>query len=422
MRRQTHVHMPADTACGHARLLPMVWPAFLLVLLAAGISLARAFELQGSATLMAGGTNEIAQLSNTGEQFYNGGWLSLGGRIEASGKLSEQVSLMGAYANFMRYGVTDTAIVSQWLEEPSTRGFRIGDIGMRSYTTIDGVEGLQYRHNLDRLYVRWRTKSFDLNIGRQSISFGVVRSIRPLDFITQNRLSGLAAEQRNGVDAIRIHVPTKGGIGEVDIGIVAGKGLRTNESAAYLRTVIPVNRFELSAVAGSFLGNVIVGAGGYTPLGDFGLRAEGTWVNANGFAGRGTGDYFRGTAGIDYAFPFSRDSYAFAEYHYNGAGADSTASVPKLLASPGYQSQSLLLLRRNYLVTGLGYQLSPAAVLQTNAIWGMDDSSLLATMSLQRNFADNWYLTGQIIVGFGDRQTEFNAYGRTLQIGLSRYF
>lgn len=379
---------------------------------------AGALEVQGSARVGAG-AGWAVETPSPAAPSVDSRWAFAGFRVDLRQALGDAVRLDVAYAGHLRRGDESTAFVAEALEESSTRGFRIADLGSREYTGLAG-RSLQYRQNLDRLALRMKFNDFDLDVGRQAITWGVARSIRPLEFITQNQLSSLGADERNGVDAVRVRMPTDNGLGEIDGGVVFGRDLRADRSAAYLRRLAVVEGWELTGVAGKFLGNGVAGVGAYTSLYDIGVRMEFVHVDARGFAGEGTRSYSRGTLGFDYAL--NRDSYAFVEFHHNGAGAPSASLVPRLQVSEGYQSQSLLLLRRHYAVAGLRYQPSPAVNMNVYAIGGLDDRSAIFSAALHYNFDEDWYLGAEATVGTGPRLTEFRRYGRTLRVSLIRYF
>lgn len=393
-----------------------------VALVSPGVPNAEATELDGFVKGWAGGAQDQmlpTVLETTSGQ--HSGWLAVGFRLDAIQTMTDSVKLNASYVGYLRSGDATFANLSQFLEEPSTAGFRVADLGARSYKPFSSDDQrAQYRQNLDRLFVESKFDDFDLTVGRQPISWGVARGIRPLEFITQNLLSGLDAQERNGVDAIRVRAPT-GSNGELDSGVVFGSHFDQKQSAAYLRDITTLGHWELTTLAGRFLGNEVLGLGSYTSIEKLGVRLEAAEVLADNFAGIGTGNYFRGTLGTD--FGLGRDSYVFVEYHYNGAGAADRAGIVRLLDSKGFQTQELLLQRQHYAVAGLAYQSSPIAKISGYVIYGMDERDALANLAYQYTLSDDWFLGVALIAGIGARdRTEFGAYGRALYFTVSRYF
>lgn len=256
-------------------------------------------------------------------------------------------------------------------------------------------------HNLDRAFLSFRAGGADIFIGRQAIAWGSARVVNPTDVIAPFTFEELDTEDRVGVDAIRVRVPT-GFMGEFDAGWVFGRNFNLNRSAVFLRGKFYSGKTDISFLLLDFQNNLLAGVDIARALGGAGFWVEGAYVLVKALAPSFEGtkkDYLRLTIGTDYSF--RGGTYAFIEYHYNGAGAIQPRDYLQAIAKPGVSEGAVYLMGRNYLAAGFSHQITPLLTLTTQALVNLGDPSCFIAPLLEYNVAENIYLSGGAFIGAG---------------------
>ena len=123
------------------------------------------------------------------------------------------------------------------------------------------------------------------------------------------------------------------------------------------------------------------------------------------------------------------NAYTYAEYHFNGSGANDTDEYLQNSIQTAYIEGSVYLLGRHYLATGLSHQVSPLVTLGTDILANLSDRSAYLTPRIEYNVQENLYLSGGAYIGIG-RQTrdirsvrsEFRWYPDIFYGSLRLYF
>lgn len=264
--------------------------------------------------------------------------------------------------------------------------------------------------NLDRLFVTWSPAAFDLYAGRQPLAFGSARSVNPTDVLAPYPFGTIDTEERRGVDALRLKVPS-GEMGELDAGWLPGENWSPGSGAGFLRGKGVFKDTDLTLLAASFRGNLLAGLDLERRLGGAMLRAEAAQVWAGTFRGRRSADdFFRLTAGAEYNFPLLGGTDAWLEYHFNGAGARRPAAYPALAGRTAYGEAGAYLAGRHYLAAGAGAQLSALVSAGVSVLANLRDRSFYALPSLDWNAAENLYIGAGALLPSG-RRARFNGWG-----------
>lgn len=270
----------------------------------------------------------------------------------------------------------------------------------------------QWLQNLDRLNVQFKFNAGDLTVGRQAVSFGVSRVINPTDIFLPFDVRTLNTEYRTGVDAVRFQHPV-GQLSEVDVGFIAGKNARADDSAAFLQVRTNVSGNDLQFAFIRFAGQTLVGGGIQTAIGDAGFWFEAANV---------TGDrhYLRVSTGVDYAF--TENLYGLVEYHFNGAGTGNPANYLAQLATTPYRDGGVFLLGRQYLIPSLRLQASPLWTVSTEALVNLGDGSVFVSLTSDYNLSENTYLGFGYYHFLGPGLSEYGSNPDTFYASLRYYF
>lgn len=300
--------------------------------------------------------------------------------------------------------------------------YRIVDLEDELYPS-DAVRGDSFviGQNLDRAFVAISAPSVDIYIGRQPVAMGSARAVNPTDVIAPFAYETLEREERAGVDALRARVPA-GSMGEVDMALVAGKDLKAEESAAFVRSRFHALDTDMTVTVMSFRENMLIGLDMARSIG-----GAGVWLEAaHTFPHNGRDeDYLRVSLGADYSFTDA--SYAYIEYHFNGAGSSEPENYLEGLGTTAYTEGAVYLLGRHYLAPALTYQLTPLAVFSARALVNLKDGSALAMPGIEYSLAEDLYLSAGAVLALGEKpstvpESEFGLYPDAYYAAVSLYF
>lgn len=256
-------------------------------------------------------------------------------------------------------------------------------------------------HNLDRAAVEFKTPPADIIIGRQAIAWGSGRVINPTDVIAPFAFQELDAEERVGVDAVRVRIPLNA-LAEVDAGYVFGRDFEFEQSAFFMRSKFYLAKTDVSLLLLGFRQHLLAGFDLARSLGGAGFWLESAYVFTDYFNDDSRGearDYFRGVTGLDYSF--SGKTYGFIEYHFNDAGAGRPGDYIENFSAPAYTDGAVYLMGRHYLAPGIVYQLSPLITLNAQMLFNLGDRSAFLTSQAEYNIAQNIYLAAGAYFRFG---------------------
>jgi hypothetical protein len=311
--------------------------------------------------------------------------------------------------------------------------YRVADLKTNLYRSgTDAIHNFGLGQNLDRASITFHAQPADITVGRQPIAWGSARAVNPTDVLAPFAFDALDTEDRIGIDAVRIRIPL-GTLSEIDTGYVFGRDLKFRNSAFYGRTRFNLHNADISLLLMGFRKNLLSGFDLASSIRGAGFWLETAYVFVNAFndeAG-GTNNYFRASTGWDYSF--SKKTYAFIEYHFNGAGTSVPQDYFKGFAKPAYTKGSVYLMGRHYIIPGIRYQVTPLITLSGQSLINVADPSVYLTPQVEYNIANNVYLGAGTFVGIGKKplassdegspllRSEFGSYS-SFYFGSIRYY
>lgn len=281
--------------------------------------------------------------------------------------------------------------------------YRFKDFRRRLYPEQDEPRSFVILHNLDRAFLTIRTAAADIFIGRQAIAWGSSRVINPTDIVAPFTFDELDAEDRVGVDAVRVRIPL-GFMGEMDSGYIFGKDFKFKNSAFYIRGKFYAAKTDFSFLFLGFAENLMVGWDIARSLGGAGFWFEGAYVFVDAFRKekeREADNYVRTTIGLDYSF--SGKTYGFLEYHFSSAGTNRWQDYLLNILKPGRLEGAVYLMGKHYLIPGVNYQVSPLIIFSGQALINLTDPSLFLAPHVEYNISPNIYLSVGAFIGIGKR-------------------
>ena len=314
-------------------------------------------------------------------------------------------TLSFAFAYDFTPRVQDPLLFSQSLIAVGTpsSSYRIADFDSPIYpSSEDPVGSVGIYHNLDRASVQFSTDFADFSVGRDAIAWGSARVVNPTDVVAPYTYDQLDTEDRIGVDAIRVRIPV-GVMGEIDAGYIAGTDFDFNKSAVFLRTQLNAAETDLSILLLEFQRGLLIGFDIARGIGGAGFWLEAAYVLTEPFddTPNASDSYLRTSVGLDYSF--GGETYAFVEYHFNGAGAKKSENYLTNLEQPAYTRGSVYLLGTHYLAPGFTRQVTPLIGLGGQLLFNLSDVSTWIAPQVSYNIAEDIHLAVGGLISLGKR-------------------
>ena len=342
-------------------------------------------------------------------------------------------SLSFAFAYDFTPRVQDPSLFSQspFAIGTASSRYRVADFDSLLYPGKDEpMSSVGIYHNLDRAAVQFSTDFADISIGRDAIAWGAARIINPTDVVVPFNYDQLDTEDRVGVDAVRIRIPV-GILGEVDTGYIFGTNFDFDKSAIFLRTQLNAAETDFSILLLEFQRDLLVGLDIARGIGGAGFWLETAYVFTDPFDdGRiASDDYLRTSFGLDYSF--SGETYAFIEYHFNGAGTDKPDNYLTNLDRSAYTRGGVYLLGVHYLAPGISHQLTPLISISGQMLFNLSDPSTWIAPQIAYNIAEDIHLSVGGFISLGKRpkdgdltqlQSEFGSYPNLFFSSFRVYF
>lgn len=333
-------------------------------------------------------------------------------RIKVTGNPLDKIHAEIAYEFlplFRSHGITQ--------EEAQTKNYRVIDLDRELLSSKDHST---FSQNLDRAFLTFSMPSADLHFGRQAIAFGSARVINPTDVLAPYSFDTLNQEERVGVDALRLVIPL-GDLSDLDVGFIGGESLAMKQNAAFLRGRFYAFQTDIVGTVALFKKNVLLGFDLQRSIGQAGSWLEAGYTIADSQTpGTAAHNYFSISTGLDYAC--NDDLYLFVEYHYNEAGASSSADPVANSFQVAYTEGGSYLLRKHYLIPGMSYTITPLLSWNSQLVTNLADPSSSFVNTWEYNIREDMYLNLGWFQNFGHKGSEFKLYPNQFFASLKAYF
>jgi len=306
------------------------------------------------------------------------------------------------------------ASINDFIQAGGSTTYRVADLDPFLFPSDpDDADNFVIMQNLDRAYVSFAAPAFDFYVGRQAVAWGSARSVNPTDVVAPFLYTEFDTENRIGVDAARLRVPT-GALGEVDVGYVAGEDFKDEKSAYYGRTQLYTWNTDTSLMLMRFRTNWLAGVDFTRAIGGAGFWLEGAYVYNSENSRASQADtvigsqydlenYTRISTGVDYSL--GDGTYLYLEYHYNGAGGADAGDYRFLAGTTAYIDGAVYLFGQHYVIPGLMWPITPLWSLSASVLWNLSDGSALLSPIVEYNIRENFYVAAAAFVGLGTAPT-----------------
>jgi hypothetical protein len=274
------------------------------------------------------------------------------------------------------------------------------------------AEGSRWNAGLfvDRLYVRQTTDIVDLSVGRQRVSWGTGRIWNPTDLFNPINPTSFAKVEKDGVDAATIKF-ILGSFTDLTVVINPRKDFQRSNYGGRFRTNIA--GYDFSVVSGWFDDRPVFGFDWAGSMLDAGVRGEAI-VSGKGSTARPR--YTKFILGIDNQF--TREAYALAEYHYNGAGNKNVADYDLSALLQG----KTLNLGKQFFALQASYLIHPLVTATAGYTASITDGSGFVAISTSYSAGEHVTLSAGGQVFHGDRFAEYWYYPSSLYLRLEYFF
>ena len=277
------------------------------------------------------------------------------------------------------------------LPSEAPAAYRIGQLDWQ----IAASDHAEWRAEIDRAAVHAQAGAATITVGRQAIGwgrgvlFGAVDLFSPFTPLEADR------EWRRGVDAVRADIKIAD---RRSVDVVAAFGTDIDQSAFAGRFREYAGKADLELVGGWRARDVFGGATTSAALGDAEVHGEiavfGTPAAAGSIAFGAERTIVKAVAGTSYRFPVANGLLVFAEYHYSGFGATSSAGILPLLADPEFQRRYLRgdtqILTRHAVAVLATYEYSPELTIAGQWLQNPTDGSGIVVPSATWTLSDRW--------------------------------
>ena len=256
---------------------------------------------------------------------------------------------------------------------------------------------IESRHRIDRLVLAFSAgDGFDVNIGRQAVSWGTTLYLTPADPFVPFSPSDTLRDYRRGIDALRFRAYPDA-LSELDLVVRPSRLRDRTELTVLARALTTWRDWEVSAWAGSLYGDAAAAVGAAGEIADWAVRAEAA-VRDSGRSSIG-----RGALGIARTFSvWNRDLGFVLEYQYDGFGAARRQDYEDLLQSDPFVRGELQGLGRDQAVVQAVYQVHPLWELTGRALWNMNSGSVILGPRFSHSLSDAATLSGSVFAQIGE--------------------
>ena len=297
--------------------------------------------------------------------------------------------------------------------------------GLGGTITPADQEHVLWQHRLDRLNVGFSpTRSMDLRVGRQAVSWGTTLFLTPADPFLPFSPSDPFRVFRGGVDAGRLRL-YPGPLSSLDFVVRPTKTALGEEMTGLLRGLTTWKNWELSGWGGTLYGDragALAAAGG---IGVWAVRAEAV---IREIRGRVVG---RGSIGLDRLLQVGgRDTSVLLEYQHDGLAAAGPEEYLDIVQSPEFMRGELQVLGRDEAVFQMSYQLHPLWSVAGLGLVNLNDGSALISPGFAYSAGDEVSISGGVYFGIGESAvsperplpSEYGLSGTTGYASLSWFF
>lgn len=261
-----------------------------------------------------------------------------------------------------------------------------------------------WRHTFYRGFLKYESERLNITLGRQRIAWGTGRFWNPTDIFNPFNPLQVERDERTGVDALNLEW-FLGPLSSASLVYAPQTSSHMSKAAAKFKTT--VSDVDLSLMGGKFRRDAVLGFDFSGTIKGGGIRGEGTFT----FAYKRS-DYARFVLSYDYAF--RNTFYILLEYFYNGGPFPQFNLIDF--------TRELATLKRNFLGSNLGYDITPLLRADVYLIYDFDGSGIFIYPNLQYSITSNTYVSLGAQLFKNRKNSEFEFYKDLYFLQLQYFF
>ncbi len=279
-----------------------------------------------------------------------------------------------------------------------------------------------WSHRVDRLAATVGADSWDITVGRQTISYATTLFLTPTDPFQPFDPADPFRTYRAGVDAVRFRA-FPGTFTTIE-GVVRVAGTAIDTTLTVLvRAMTEISGFELSAYAGAVHEEATFAVGATFTEAGAAFRGEASLRRSEGET------VLRFAVGVDRSFGVGgRTLYVVAEYQRDGFGAAADSDLLTFLSSPPARRGELQVFGRDEVAVSGSYHVHPLATIDLLGLVNLNDPSLLLGPAASYSASGSITVRGGFFLGFGEEPTtlgsgsEFGAVPTSGYLSVEAFF
>lgn len=239
-------------------------------------------------------------------------------------------------------------------------------------------EAMVFNTNIDRLWLEYQRKKWNIRVGRQRINWGIGTTWNPNDLFNTFNFLDFDYEERPGADAIKLQYLTSD-MNHVEFAFsIAG---RSEAKIAAVKYFMNVASYDLQFIAGWFHEQPTLGMGWSGSIRETGFKGELQYYFSRG----GYAEHVNLTAEADHVF--EKGWYLSAGFLMNNLGLDKSPVLWDA-ASLEITPRNLMPTKWNTLLT-VGKEINPLISVTTTTIYAPGTNLLLLLPTVSFSMTDN---------------------------------
>jgi len=260
--------------------------------------------------------------------------------------------------------------------------------------------------SIDRFFIDYTLKNWQIRTGRQRINWGINLVWNPNDIFNAFSYMDFDYEERPGSDAVLISWYPSGS-SAFDLAYKASKIEKERTLAAKYR--FNLFDYDIQFLAGQAGYDYVLGGGWSGAIWDLSFRGEASWFKPRHQKENLSKEAFSGTVSLDYTF--SNSLYLHTSFLYNSMGTTEKGMGYSLINPSQQLSAKNLSIGKYELFGQVSYPFGSLVNGSIAAMYNPVDYSMYVGPSVAISLHDDveFFLTSQLL--FGDKGTEYGSLG-----------
>lgn len=284
-----------------------------------------------------------------------------------------------------------------------------------SFVLID-KSSMVLHSQIDRAYINYAAKKWDVRIGRQRINWGINMAWNPNDLFNAYNLIDFDYMERPGSDAVRVqYYPSA--LSSIEFAVKPNDSIDKSVIAGLYK--FNKWKYDFQVIAGNYYTDLALGGGWAGNIKDLGFKGEGTYFHPKEQLSDTTGGFSMSST-IDYTF--KKGIYLNVSYLINTLGtSNSNLLAVQQLSSTNLSAKMLMPAKHTFFVQTSG-SLNPATSLSLAVIYLQGINLTFLMPSVGYSIKDNWDLSLVGQVYFGEVHNSFQNLGNSLFFRITNNF